>query len=117
MLYAVIAILLPSVFGLKLLDYLKRGISLKNSFYYYMILLLGSSFINNILSYFFFDINSNFIDNFIYPIFFSKYVLMSVFVNTIIVLIIIVLQNNIQLEVKVKKVGDLNGKSKKKKNS
>ena len=115
MFYAFIAIFLPSVLALKLFDYLNKGISLKNSFYYYAVLLLISSFVNNILSYFLFNMSSNIIDSFIYPIFFSKYILMSIIVNILIMFIIIVLKNNVKFEINVKKSGVYNEKNRKKK--
>lgn len=59
MIYALIAILIPSVLGIKILDYLNRGLSLKNTIYYYFILVMLSNFFNNIFSYLFFKVDEN----------------------------------------------------------
>ena len=119
MIYGLIAILFPSVLGVKILDYLNKGLSLKNTVYYYFILVMLSNFFNNIFSYLFFKVNENiFYALCEYPIFFSKFVLVSIAINILLVLLIIILQKNIKIDVVTVPIGSKNAKRKtnKKKN-
>lgn len=98
--YAIIAILLPSVLGVKILDYFNRGLSLKNTIYYFLILVLVSNFLNNIFAHVMFDVSENVfgaLNDF--PIFFSKFVLVSIIINLFLVFLIVVLQRSLKLEI------------------
>ena len=101
--YALIAMLLPSLFGLKVMDYLLKGLKIKNLIFYYGILLLVSQGINNLIVLSFFDI-----DNSLWSAlnevstFFSIYILISIVINILLVLMFVILIKNIKLEVEVK---------------
>lgn len=112
--FAALAILLPSVFGIKFLDYLNKGLSFKNTIYYYLILVLGSNCFNNILSYLLFKVDNNIFSALNeFPVFFSKFVLTSIVINVLLVFIIIIFQKNIKIEVEVKEKNNVKKKTKK----
>ena len=105
--YALIALLLPSLLGLKVMDYLLKGLTIKNIIFYYCILLLISQGINNLILVSFFDIDNlwnslNDVSNF-----FSIYILISSVINVLLVLIFVVLIKNIKLEVEVEYAGKI----------
>ena len=110
MIYGIIAILVPSVLGVKFFDYLNRGLSLKNTIYYYLILVLFSNILTVCLSYLVMNIGDNvFYNIWYYPIIFVKYTAISVVLNVCLVLFITVLKKNISFEV-------ISGEKKKKTN-
>ena len=100
--FTIIAVLLPSVLGVKLIDYLYKGLNLKRSLYFFVSLLLISSFINNFLVCVLFKIDSGIL---VYlndlPFFFCKYVLISLIINILFALLIVVMMKNVSLEVEV----------------
>lgn len=113
MIYGLMAILLPSVLGVKILDYLNKGLDLKNTVYYYFILVLFSNFFNNIFSYLIFKINENIFYSLCeYPILFSKFILVSIVINILLVFLIIILQKNIKIDVVTVSKGSKNVKRK-----
>ncbi len=101
--YALIAMLLPSLFGLKVMDYLLKGLKIKNLIFYYGILLLMSQGINNLIVLSFFDIDNS-LWNALNEVstFFSIYILISIVINILLVLMFVILIKNIKLEVEVK---------------
>lgn len=110
--YGLIALFFPSVVGIKLLDYLKRGLNLKNTIYYYLIFVLCSNLVSVFLSVYIIGMLSDpfeAINRF--PIVFSEYVLISLFINVILCFLTIIIQKNVKLEIVEKK----NEKKKKKK--
>lgn len=114
--YSLIAILGPSVIGLKLMDYFKKGLNIKNVIYYYLILLVLSSASTNIIVYYLlstkgelFDLLNNSV------LYFGEYTLINVLVNIIWALIIYILCKNISFDVVVKEVDVNAGRNKKKK--
>lgn len=104
MFYSFLAIFIPSVLGLKLLDYLNRGLTLKNTIYYYFILVILSNLFNSILCPLVFGIKNNVYDSInYYPSFFGKYVLVSIIINILLAIIIVVLRKSFKLEIEEKK--------------
>lgn len=102
--FMLIAVLVPSLVGVKILDYLEKGISLKNGIYYFAILLLFSSVIDNILTYLLFNINSDILTYLnTLPIFFCKYILISVVINVLLAIIIFIIKSNVIFEIEVEK--------------
>lgn len=107
MLYGLLAVLVPSLIATKLLDYLNKGLSLKNTIYYYFILLGLSSCFDAVLSKILFGVESslfNSIDD--KPILFSKFMIMSIIINVFIVLIIMYFQKNLSIDIVYKKVNE-----------
>ncbi len=114
--YALLAILGPSIIGLKLLDYFKKGLNIKNIIYYYLSLLVLSSACTNIIVYYLletkkdlFDLLSN------STFFFGQYTLINTLVNIILVLIIYVFIKNVSFDIIVKEVDTGDRKNKKEK--
>ena len=100
--YTVIELLLPSLFGLKIMDYLLKGLTVKNIIFYYSILLLLSQAINNIIVVSFFDIDKSLWTSLNeVSMFFSNYVLISIVINILLALIFVILIKNVKLEVEV----------------
>ena len=54
--YTLISILLPSVIGVKIIEHINKGLSLKNTAYYYLILLTLSTILNSLISFFCFKV-------------------------------------------------------------
>lgn len=107
---AFVAIFLPSVIGVKIMDYLEKGLSLKNIIFYYIILVTVSLGINSVFSYLFFNINSEIVNNLnSLPIFLSKFLLVSIVINIVLSILLCVIKNNFSFNIEVKK----NEKSKK----
>lgn len=101
--YSLMAILCPSVFGIKLLDYFNKRISLKNTIYYYLLLVMFSNVLTSVFVYIFFKTSSNYIEYLnTLPIFFAKYVLVSLLINFILVIIITVSMKNMSFKIEVK---------------
>ena len=114
--YALIAILAPSIFGVKIIDYFNKGLSLKNTIYYFIILLMFSSVINTAISYLLLNTDMyifNSINN--YPLLFSKYTLISIIINVILAIIIVIAQKNISFNIEVESASDGKDTSKTKK--
>lgn len=104
MIYCLIATMLPSVFGVKILDYLNKNLSLKNIIFYYLILVLCSNIFNCFFAYLLFGVNSNLLSNISeYPILFCKFSMLSIVINVILSLIILIIQKNVKIEVVVDK--------------
>lgn len=103
--YSLIAILGPSVIGVKILDYLKRGLGLKNTLYYYLILLVLSTIFNVTITYLLLGTENNlFVNLNIFPILLVKYMILSLGVNVVLSLIIFYLQKNITIVAEAEKV-------------
>jgi hypothetical protein len=99
--YGIIAIFCPSIVGVKLIDYLnkeeKRGL-----FYDYIILLISSLVLNNVITYVLFNIHSNIFENLNQlPIYWVKFVIVSVIINIILALLIVVVKKNVSIKVEV----------------
>lgn len=107
---AFVAIFLPSIIGIKILDYLENGLTLKNIIFYYLTFVTLSLGFNSVFSYMFFHINNVIVDNLNnLPIFFSKYLIISIIFNIILSVLFYVLKRNISFSIEVKS----NEKSKK----
>lgn len=108
--FAIIAILLPSFLGMKLMDYLLNGLKLKDLILYYGILVLLTQSINNVLVKYYYNLDDNLWNSLnIGTDFFSIYILVSIVINILLVLILVVLIKNIKFEVEVEEYA---GKSK-----
>lgn len=101
---ALIAIFDPSFLGVKVIDYLEKKLSLKDSVYYFMIILLFTNIITNIITYLCFNVSSDMV---LYlntlPIFFAKYALTASVVSIIVAVGIIVFKKNISFKIEVVK--------------
>lgn len=116
--FAVIAIIGPSIIGLKLLDYLLKGLSKKNIIYYFVILLTLSLALNNAISYLVFNITDIFTSLNAFPIYFSKYITISLIINIVLSLLWVVIIKNVSLKIEVERIETDEQKPKKtKKNS
>jgi len=115
---ALIAIFAPSFLGLKIIDYSEKGLSLKNSIYYFMVILMFTNIITNVITYLCFNISSDMI---LYlntlPIFFAKYVITAIIATVLIAIGIIVFKKNISFKIEVVKNEEVSGKKRTKKKS
>ena len=101
---AVIAIVFPSILGVKLIDYLMKNISLKNTFYYFSLLLLFSTLINVFIFKILFQINSNiFVNLNTYTGLLIEYLAVSITINIILAFIIVMISKNVSMSLKYKK--------------
>ncbi len=100
---ALIALLGPSIIGLKFLEHLLKEINIKNMVYYFTILLTLSLTLNNIISALLFKVNNVFNALNSYPLYFSKYVLVSLIINLLLALFLSVIIKYIKINVKVEK--------------
>ena len=102
--FALIAIFASSFFGLKIMDYSEKNLSLKDSIYYYVIILMFTNIVTNIITYLCFNVSSDMI---LYlntlPIFFAKYTLTAIVVSVLSAIIIIVFKKNVSFKVEVVK--------------
>ncbi len=102
--FSFVAIFVPSILGVGVIEYFKKNINLKNSIYYYAILLAFSNVINVVVSYCLFDVSSSIaiiLDS--APIYFCKYIVVSILVNCILAFLIVLFEKNISFEVEVVK--------------
>ncbi len=114
--YALLAVFGPSIIGLKLLDYLKKGLNIKNVIYYYLSLLVLSSACTNVVVYYLLGTKKDLFDLLNSSVFFfGQYTLINVLVNIILVLIIYVFIKNISFDIVVKEVDTGDGKVKEEK--
>jgi len=115
---ALIAIFAPSFLGLKIIDYSEKGLSLKNSIYYFMVILMFTNIITNVITYLCFNISSDMI---LYlntlPIFFAKYVITAIIATVLIAIGIIVFKKNISFKIEVVKNEEVSGKKRTKEKS
>ena len=115
--FAFIAIFIPSIIGVKIIDYIEKGISLKQSIYHYSILILLSSVFNNLVSYILFHLKSQII---VYlntlPIYFCKYVIISIVINILLAFIFIIIEKNVSFELEVESINERKSTWKTKKN-
>ena len=103
--YALIAILAPSILGVKIIDYLNKGLSFKNTIYYFTILLLFSSILNSVIAYSLLNIDDKLFNNLNSSlVLFEEYSLISIFINILLALIVIVVQKNASFTLEVKDV-------------
>ncbi len=101
--YTVMATFLPSLVGLKVMDYLLRGLTKKNLIFYYGILLILSQTIVNIIAVNKLDIEKSLWDSLnMGTEFFSIYVLISIATNLLLAVIFTLIIKNIKIEVEVK---------------
>jgi len=92
--FMLIAVLIPSVIGVKVIESLMKEekIDKKRYIYFFLVLLLSSSIINNIISYVLFDVDMNILEFLnTFPIFFVKYCIVSILINVVIAFIIVVI--------------------------
>lgn len=117
--FGIIAVLIPSVIGIKLFDYLRKGLSLKNTVYYYLIFLGLSWIICSSLGSTLFTVSNNlFIKLCNDPFLFSEFTGLSILINVILAILIEVIIRNIKINIvtdKVTKKVSSNGKKKAKK--
>ncbi len=100
--FAVVAILLPSFVGIKLMDHLLKSLKVKDIVIYYGILVLFTQGINNILVKYYYNINDTLWNSLnIGTDFFSIYILVSLIINVLITLLLVVIVKNIKFEVEV----------------
>ena len=100
---AFIAVFLPSVIGVKVLDYLEKGLSLKNIVFYYIILVTLSLEFNSVFSYLFLHVDSELTNNLNnYPGILSKFLLISIIINIILSVLFYVLKRNFSFDIEVK---------------
>ena len=100
--FAIVAILLPSFVGIKLMDHLLKSLKVKDIVIYYGILVLFTQGINNILVKYYYNINDTLWNSLnIGTDFFSIYILVSLIINVLITLLLVVIVKNIKFEVEV----------------
>ncbi len=110
--FGVIALIGPSVIGLKVLEHLLNGLSKKNIFYYFTILLTISVIINNSISYSLFNITDVFYHLNNFPIYLAKYVLISIIINIVLALILSIIIKSVRLKIEVEKIENIKKKTK-----
>ena len=102
--FALIAILIPSLIGLKIIEYFFKEFNLKDYIYYYLVLLLFTSILNCIVAYSIFHLEANIFYHLNWlPIYFCKYSLISIFVNVLFAFFIVVIVKNISCKIEVLK--------------
>jgi len=100
--FTLIAILAPSFLGVKFIEHLLKGLTIRNTIYYYTILLLFSSLLNNLFCNLLWKLNDSILLNLnAYPIFFCKYVILSIIINIILGLVFVVIIKNISFKIVV----------------
>lgn len=100
--FAIIAVLLPSILGLMFFEYLYKKMNMKQSVYIYVLLLLISCLFNNFICCFAFEVKDSvivFLENF--PMFFFKYVFISITINIILAFVFTSLIKNCSIKVVV----------------
>ena len=99
---AFVAIFVPSIIGLKLVDYYYQGLSNKRCIYYYSFLLLFSLIINSILVNVLFGLDKDMIKylNF-HLVYFAIYSFASIIINIIIAFVIIVVKEKVTITLEV----------------
>ena len=100
--FAFIAIFIPSIIGVKIIDYIEKGIDLKKSVYFYSILLVFSAALNNLIANILFHMKSqvlNYLNDL--PIYFCKFTTISIVLNIILAFAIIVINKNISFKVEL----------------
>lgn len=103
--FGVIAVLIPSVIGIKLFDYLRKGLSLKNTIYYYLIFLGISWIICSSLGSSLFEVNNNlFIKLCNDPFLFSEFTGLNILINVILAILTEVIIRNIKINITTEKV-------------
>lgn len=112
--YLFICLFLPSIIGIKFIDILIKNLKTKDLIIYYLMLVLFSNTICIIISRFLFNIEQDMIFNLnSCPMFFVKYVLISIILNLIISFIFSLIIKNFSLSLEVVK----NDKKQSKKNN
>lgn len=99
----IIALFGPSIIGLKFLDYFVK-LNKKNTIYYFVILLTISITLNNIISYLFFNIADVIYHLNILPIYFGKYVFISLMINIVLAVILSIIIKGVSLKIEVENV-------------
>ena len=101
---AIIAILFPSVVGLKIIEHFSRKFVLKDYVYYFVFLLLCSTVLNCVVSYLIFHVGFDVFSQLnLYPIYFCKYAIISTIINTLLAFISVIIKKNLNFEIEVKK--------------
>ncbi len=108
--FSLIAVFIPSVLGVKLIDCILKKSDWKRMGYFYCLLLLVSTIINNIIAVSIFGLSSDLLlslntDQMV----FIKYTIVSIIVNILIAIIIVINVKHLSIDIVVKK----NEKSKK----
>ena len=102
--FGVIAVFIPSVIGIKLFDYLRKGLSLKNTIYYYLIFLGLSWMISGSLGISFFGTNSNLFNEMCNDSFvFAKFAGFNSLVNIILALLVEIIIKNVSFNISAEK--------------
>ena len=103
--FTIMAVFLPSLLALKIMDYLLGGLNLKNLILYYGILLLLSQSIGNMIVPSFLDIDKSLWNSLNAGTdFFSLYVLILIIINLLLAGIIVILIKNVKIEIEVEYV-------------
>ena len=103
--FTIMAVFLPSLLALKVMDYLLRGLNLKNLILYYGILLLLSQSIGNMIIPSFLDIDKSLWNSLNAGTdFFSLYVLILIIINLLLAGITVILIKNVKIEIEVEYV-------------
>ena len=105
--FGVIAVLIPSVIGIKLFDYLRKGLNLKNTIYYYLIFLGISWIICSSLGGSLFEVNNNlFIKLCNDPFLFSEFTGLNILINVILAILTEVIIRNIKVNITTEKANE-----------
>lgn len=111
--YILFVFFIPSILGLKIIDYFNKGLNLKNTIYAYVYLVFFSFVFNITFSYKLFGVTGDVLQilNY-YPMLFVKMALVSIIINIILAIIWLTVQKNMQFKLEV--VGINNEKKDKK---
>lgn len=104
--FGLIGMILPSIFGLIILEHIAKDwkLSKKNYVYVFSMLLLFSSIISLVISRFLFGVEDYVFECLsYYPMFFVKYVTVSLVVNFILAIIFILIRKYISIHIEVSK--------------
>lgn len=102
--FGVIAVFIPSVIGIKLFDYLRKGLSLKNTIYYYLIFLGLSWMISVSLGVSIFGTDSNLFNEMCNDSFvFAKFAGFNTLVNIILALLVEIIIKNVSFNISAEK--------------
>ncbi len=116
--YSLFVFFIPSILGVKLIDYFGKGLSLKNTLYTYVYLLTFSFMGNVTVAYKLFEITGDIFQTInSYPMLFVKMALVSIVINVVFAFIWLIVRKNVEFKIEVvenEKKNKANTKSSKK---
>lgn len=102
--YVLFALFIPSIIGVRIINYFNKDLKIKNIIYDYITLLLFSFIINNFVLFNFFGVKENIFNKLNDDVMLFVWIsLISVAVNIILCFIGLVVQKNIEFKIEVQK--------------